>query len=441
MQLIRTLLIAATIVVILSGISIFFGSSRKEKKTSIYFLLATIGASAWTIAISVFLNSSKTSPDFIRVIVACIIGGITLCDVGLLAFLGWNYKGGKAVTFFFTLIGALLTALVAYDPSLFYSSVDLSKEYGQLFVNHNWYYFTLIAYFFLISIAFSGYLMRRIKETTNPGLKTGLKVFYVGLSTGGILALVFDLILITSVPNLIWIGPMATIISIMSFYYSVVKFRTLSIASKWMEIMSYILLVVTAIIIYILAFYIVFTAMFSIPNPSMEVLTLNIVMAIFLLLLMPIMSELTNFMKSSFFTDKIELGYIMKKLDAIDSKTFDPRDTARFLADTLHYESCALILSKHAYATNNAKFTTEEINTLLSLKTVEGQPWIDPKNIPLKNDFHISETIVLKNSKGKEIGALVLGKRISERHLTRRDFIKIEAVANMISALAEESHL
>ncbi len=440
MQLIRMLLIAATIVVTLSGVSIFCGSSRKEKKTSIYFLLAAIGTAIWTIAISIFLNMPSTSPEFAHLIVTCIIGGIALCDIGLLAFLGWNYKGGKAMTFIFTLAGTLLVTLVAYDPSLFYSSIDLSKEYGHLFVNHSWYYFTLIAYFFLISITFSSYLMRRIKETTNPGLKAGLKVFYVGLSIVGILSLVFDLILITALPSLIWIGPIATIISIMSFYYSVVKFRTLSISSKWMEILSYILLVVTAIIIYILAFYIVFPAMFSIPNPSVEILILNVVMAIFLLLLMPIMIELTNFMKASFFSDKIELGYIMKKLDSIDSKTFDPKDTVRFLADTLHYESCALILSKRAYATDNTKFTTEEINTLLGLKPVEGQSWIDPANIPPKEGFHISEIILLRNSKGKEIGALIFGKRISERRLTRKDFIKIEAVANMISAIAEESH-
>ncbi len=440
MQLIRTLLIAATVVVILSGVSIFFGSSKHEKRNAIYFLLAALGASLWTVAITIFLQMPGASSSFVHIIVTCIIGGVTLCDIGLLAYLGWNYKGGKAMTFIFTVVGALLVALLAYDSSLFYNSVNLSGEYTQLFVNHNWYYFTIIAYFFLISIVFSGYLKKRIKETTHPGLKTGLKVFYVGLSVGGILALVFSLILITSCPSLVWIGPMATIISIMSFYYSVVKFRTLSISSKWMEIMSYIILVATAVILYMLAFYIVFTAMFSIPNPSIEILILNIIMAIFLLLLMPAMSELTNFMKASFFSDKIELGYIMKKLDAIDSRTFDPRDTARFLADTLHYESCALILSKHAYATDNTKFTPEEISTILSLKPVESRPWIDPNNIPTKDGFHISEAIILKDSKGKEIGTLIFGKRISEKRLTKRDFIKIEAVANMISAIAEESH-
>ncbi len=437
MQLIRALLIAATVVVILSGISIFFGSHKQEKKSSIYFLISTIGAALWTIAIFIALNMPNASSSFVHITVTCIIGGVTLCDIGLLAFLSWEYKGGKVLTFLFTVFGALLIALLAYDSSLFYSSYDLSQGYVRIFIEHSWYYFAIIAYFFLISITFSSYLLKRIKDTANQSLKTGLKLFYVGLSIGGILALVFDLILITSLPNLIWIGPMATIISMMSFYYSVVKFRTLNISSRWMEIMSYAILIATAAIIYLLAFYIVFTAMFSVPNPSPEILILNGIMAAFLLLLMPALYEFTYFMKASFFSDEIELGYIMKKLDAIDSKHFDPRDTARFLADTLHYENCALILSKHAYATDNTRFTTDEITDILNLRPAENRIWVAESHLPKKDGFHISEIATIKNSKGQEVGRLILGKRISDKALSKKDFAKIEAVTDVISALVE----
>ena len=170
MQLIRTLLIAATIVVILSGISVFFGSPKQEKKTAIFFLLSAIGASIWTIAIAIFMHMPGVSDNFIHAIVTCIITGVTLCDVGLLGFLSWNYKGGKQLTFIFALAGTVLVTLLAVNPNLFYSSVDITKDYSQLFINYSWYYFTLIVYFFLISIVFSGYLKKRIKETTNTVL-------------------------------------------------------------------------------------------------------------------------------------------------------------------------------------------------------------------------------------------------------------------------------
>ena len=407
MQLIRALLIAATAVVLLSGVSIFFGSSKKEKLSAIHFLIATLGASVWTVAICIFLHMPSASPEFVHFIVTCIIGGVTLCDIGLLAYLGWNYKGGKPATLLFTVVGVVLVALLAYDSSLFYDSVDLSKEYTQLFVNHNWYYFTVIAYFFLISATFSSYLQKRIKATTHKGLKTGLKVFYVGLSIGGILALIFNLILITSCPALIWIGPMATIISIMSFYYSVVKFRTLSISTRWMKIMSYIIIITTAIIIYLLVFYVVFSALFGIQTPSTKILILNVVMAVFLLFLTPALSEITNFMRANFFTHKIELGYILKKLEALDRRSFDAKDVSKFLSDTLHYDSCTIVLAR-----KSSRFSSSDYPDA-------------------------SQIISLTAKDGKVLGHLILGRHLDGHALSRLDSVKINAVAGVLSSLLD----
>ena len=440
MQLIRALLVMAVIIVVLSGISIFFGSRKQEKKGSIYFLLAALGAGLWSIAIATSLDMPHASPEIVHVVVTCIIAGVTLCDVGLLAFLGWKYKGGKSLTFVFALFGALLVALLAYDPTLFYSSYNLDQNYIQIFVNYSWYYFALIGYFFLISITFSTFLMKRIKETTNSSLKTGLKVFYAGLSIGGILALVFDLILITSLPNLTWIGPMATIISIMSFYYSVVKFRTLDISTSWMKVMSYAILIATAVIIYMLVFYIVFAAMFRTPNPSIEVLILNSIMAIFLITLMPALLELTDFMKASFLSDKIQLGYITKKLDNISPKDFNPKEIVDFLADTLHYEGCALILSKHTYATDTLRLSTDETEDILKLKPMDGLIWVKDPEMTLKSGSSVSEVASLRNSKGVEIGKIAFGKRINDRAFQKKEFVKVEAVVEMVSILIEESH-
>lgn len=260
MQLIRALLIAAAVVALLVGISIFFGSRKQEKKPAKYLLIATLGSALWTVAIFFALDMPNASADFVHLIMTCTIASIAICDIGLLAFLSYGYKGGKLLTLLFTVGGAILVTLLAYDSSLFYSSYDLSQGYVHFSVDRScWYFYALIVYFFLISITFSSYLLRRIEETKNPGLKTGLKVFLVGLSICGILALVFNLLLLTSMPDLIWIGPMANVISIVSFYYSVAKFGTLNMDSKWMKAMSGVILVGVAVIVYLLAFYLVST--------------------------------------------------------------------------------------------------------------------------------------------------------------------------------------
>lgn len=257
MQLIRALLIAAATVVLLSGFSVFFGSRNQEKTRAKYFLISTIGSALWTIAIFFALDMPNASSDFVHFIITCIIAGVTISDIGLLAFLSHGYRGGRILTLLFIIGGTLLVGLLAYDSSLFYSGYDLSQGYVHIFVDHNWHFFTLIIYFFLISITFTSYLLRRIEETKTPGLKTGLRVFCIGLSICGILALLFDLVLITSLPSLIWIGPIATILSTSSFYYSVFKFHVLDVSSKWMKAMAAVILVGTATMIYLLVFYII----------------------------------------------------------------------------------------------------------------------------------------------------------------------------------------
>lgn len=437
MQLVRILLVAASVVVLLSGLSILFGSPKQEKSSALRFLLAAFGACIWTVAIIIFLHMPNASDLFARIIVTCIIGGVTLCDIGLLAYLGWQYKHGKGATFLFAAVGIVLVALLAYDPSLFYTNIDLSQEYTILYVNHGWFYYALIAYFFSISIVFSGFLQKRIKSTTNKGLKNGLKVFYIGLSIGGILALIFNLILITSNPNLVWIGPMATIISIMSFYYSVVRFRTITLSSKWMEILSSAILITTAVIIYLLAFYAVFSALFGIPNPSIEVLLLNIIMAVLLLLLTPALTELTNFMKANYYLEKIDLGYVEKKLENISKSTFDARDIAKFLADTMHYDNIAIILNEHYYPSDETKLTTEEVERLSNLQAENNEKWIISKK-ELSNEHGISKIGILTNKHGKVIGKIVFGKHLSDQGVSRRDEIKQEEILGILSCMIED---
>lgn len=441
MQLIRIILYAVSAIVLLSGISIFFGSSKREKGDGFRFLIATFGAALWTIAINIFLKMPGASDNFVHIIATLIIASITLCDIGLLAYLGWNYKSGKIFTLIFAVAGIVLIALLAYDSSLFYTSFDNSQDTLHLFVNKGWYYIALIVYFFLISITFSLYLQKKIKKTTNKDLKTGLKIFYVGLTIGGILALIFDLILLTAQPHLVWIGPMATSISILTFYYSTVKYRIVSMSSRWMEIMSYTIVIASTVILYLLAFYLVFNALFSTSNPTIEVIALNLIMAIILLLFVPTVRELTDFMRASYSTNKIALGYITKKLDRIDKSEFDPKDVSKFLAEVLHYSYFAIIIDKKVYSSSDTKFTSEEIDRINHLKLIDHKVWY-PQTELIKDgvaDKSISSVAILTNKSGKPIARAIFGKKLYEQPLSRREQIKQDSVINMLSAIIEES--
>ena len=272
-------------------------------------------------------------------------------------------------------------------------------------------------------------------------LKKGLQVFYIGVSIGGILALVFNLILITSQPQLVWIGPIATLISIMSFYYSVVKFRTISISTKWMEVMSSVILIAMAAIISLLAFYAIFSALFGIPNPSKEILLLNITMAIFLLLLMPTIIETTNFMRANFYIDRIELGYITKKIESIDKNNLDLKDISKFLSDSMHYSYIAFEIGGRIYTTDTSKFTTVEVEHIARAKSHDHDLWIKPNEFDatIAESHNISKIGILTNKNGKEIGKLIFGKRIAEGALSRKDQVKQEAIMGLLSVIIEDN--
>lgn len=439
MQLIKTLLLAVSVLVILAGISVIFGSTKQNKMNGLRFFFATLGAAVWTISIMVFLGLPLDATSVAPVIVTMIIGGITLCDICLLAYLGWQYRYGKAATIFFSLIGVGLILVLQFFPNVFYSEVILSNEINKIIITKGWYYVALIVYFFAISITFSSFLMKRIKATNNKGLKTGLKVFYVGLSIGGILALIFDLVLLSIAPNLIWIGPMATSISILSFYFSVVKFRVLSMTSKWMKVMSYLILIATGIILYILVFYAIFTALFRIPTPSSAVILLNIVMTVILLLLIPAINEGLMLLKTSVNYDKIQLAYIVKKLEKVEGKESNFRDIAKFLADNLHYSYVTMVINDRPYSSTNNKLAAIEIETINRMKPKCGI-WveIDRANAKLAASYDISKIACLIDKDGKQFGKIIFGKKLNKVEYSRIDMVEQEAIINLTGAIIED---
>lgn len=441
MQLIQSVLIAVAVLVILAGLSVFLGATKAEKGSALRFFLATLGAAFWTIAIAAFFALSPTTGEYVHPVVVSIIAGAVFCDVFLLAYFGWSQKGGKLATMLFAVVGIAFIVLLFQHPELFYSSVDLSNEYSHIFVTKGWYYYALIVYFFLISFAFSGYLSKRISDTTNRGARNGLRVFQVGLSIGGILALVFDLILLTDRPDLAWIGPTATSISILTAYYSIVKFRMIPLSLRWIKIMSYLILAATTIIIYILIFYTVFTALFHVASPSIEVIALNLIMAAILLLLLPAISEFMAYMRTAVVLDEVNLAYILKKLERIDKASFDPRDIAGFLADCLHYSYIALIINERIYPSATMKISGHEVAALAKLHPKAGELWVAKgaldKDVAKKCE--ISRVGVLRDEDGKEIGKIVFGKKETRIELSRRDLIKYTTIVEVLATVVEEN--
>lgn len=438
MQLITTLLGAVAILTMLSGVSILFGSRKQNRSNAVWFFLATIGSAVWSSSIALFLGLG--SSDFAPALIVGIIAGITLSDVALLGYSGWKTTSGKILLFVFGILGVSIVGILALRPEVFYSSISINNDCNQIEIVKGWYYVALIVYYTLITLAFSGFLSRTIKKTTNKSMKIGLIVFYVGLSIGGILALVFDLILLSSVPSLIWIGPMAVSVTILTFYYSVVRYKVVGLSSKWMKIMSSIILSIFGIIIYMLVFYAVFTALFKIPNPSPAVLLLNLIMVVILILLLPALRELKMFMKSMIDSENIQFEYIIKKISQIKKEDFSYKELASFIADNLHYSYIIFIVDGRAYSSaNTIRLSADEITKIEKLEKPENGIWqiFNRADVKMFDNYEISRIGALIDKNGKVFGQVVFGKKLTKFELSRKSLIEYETIINFAAMVIE----
>ena len=227
---------------------------------------------------------------------------------------------------------------------------------------------------------------------------------------------------------------MAVSISIITFYYSVVKYRILALSGKWLEVLSYIILIAAGVIVYTLVFYAIFTAFFSVASPSLEILLLNFIMIVVLLCLMPALREISTNLKALFPTRNIDIGYITRKILAIKHNNFDLKELSGFLATQLKLDYFAFLIDGKVYGSKPTFLTSDELAKIAKLKHPTKSIWQDQPSEIKDNSIRIA---TLTDSKGEVFGQAIVGRSNSGHALEHRDFIQIEMVINLSASVIE----
>ena len=298
MQLIAILLITVSVLTFLSGVTIFLGSKKGERIRSAWFFAATIFATLWMVSISLFLIAPPEWSDVAPWHVNWTYINAVFIDIALLGYIVWKQKYGKAITAFFLILGIALIAVFVQNPSLLYTKIVLSPTGNSLVSNIGPYYFTYIAFFCLLVPTVIGSLLYQIFKTKSEKKRGGEVVLLIGFAISGTMSLIFNLILPLWRWDLIWLGPLAISTTIIAFYYSILRYRALNLSSIWLKILSYVVIMASCAILYMVIFSIIFAAMFRGSTPSIEVIVLNFIMILIFLLLMPALNELNGFIRS-----------------------------------------------------------------------------------------------------------------------------------------------
>ena len=298
MQLIAILLITVSVLTFLSGLAVFLGARKGDRVRSAWFFLATIFATIWTDSIALFLIATNNWNGVLNLIVDFTFISAIFIDIALLGYISWYKKYGKGATLTFLVLGLIFAGVFIAKPNLIYTEIIFSSSGNSLVTNLSPFFFTYIAFYFALVPAVMITLLKQIIRAKSKRVRGGDLTLLIGFAFSGTAALIFNLILPLWTWYFIWLGPFAISATILAFYYTILRYRVLELNSRWLKILSYIVLITSAAVLYMIVFYIVFIAMFKGSSPSLEVIILNFIMVLFFLLLMPAMNELTAFVRS-----------------------------------------------------------------------------------------------------------------------------------------------
>lgn len=300
MQLIVILLATVSILTILSGVTVFFGSTKGYKVRALWFLLASIFATVWMLTIAIFLSAKPGSEKAMEWPVKFTFISALLLDVCFLAYASWRQKFGRINTCVFMVYSVILSTIIAIQPDLLYNNIILLPSGNIVTMNMGPMYIAYIVFFTTIVPAIiTAFLRHYFASRKKKEKTTGDIIIISSFNISSVLTLAFNLILpLFGRWDLIWVGPLALSATIIAFYYITLCYSEFTLTSIWLKLFSYIVIITSLAIIYMLIFALIFAAMFRGATPSTEVIILNFVMVMIMLILMPAISNITTFIRA-----------------------------------------------------------------------------------------------------------------------------------------------
>lgn len=445
MSLISILLVVTAVLTVSSGLLSVLGSSRVDRGRSVWLLVSNIGAVIWALSIAAYLALPVGGADIAPTVILGIYTGAMVMSTALLGHMSWKYVWGKIATIFFIVWAVVLAWLIINDSSILYTGYTLSYSGNTVELINGWFYWTYVVFFVLNISAFLAATYYHAKHISSKKVRNGDYILLGGLTISGILSATFDLLLpIMGRYDLIWVGPLSVSISMLAYFYGILRYRIISVSTRWLRVMAYVVVMTTGAAIYMLIFYIIFTALFKIPNPSTAVLVLNFIMIVIVLLLIPVINEVTASIRSLISVGQVDLAYVIKKLNRIATKNVDLRDLAAFLADHLHFAYIGFIVNGRLYGSKALAMSADEISQITKLRQTTNGVWQEPnKNVQkVLDELDLKAVAELRNAKGKAFGQLIVGKPLGKSSFERRDLIQLEMIINLVATVIDsEKHI
>ena len=439
MQLINFVLIIGLIVMFLSGLCMFIGSRKKERKFTKFYLLASIFGSIYTLSVIIFMNLSPRDNGLVPILGLGIFLAPVLTDIFILAYVLHPYKIFQKISIILSTIYFLfISFILIFDTSDFYSGFTLSTDGNSFNIVPGPVYLSFIIFFCLTSLLLILGILLRTKTLKSLSLRHGIILLAIFGAILRFLQIIFGSVVLTNHFGLIWLSPIALMLMAIFDYYAVLRYNVIRISSKSLKILSYVIIIATAGVAYMLIFFTIITFLFKIRGLSTEIYILTFIMVTILLLILPIMSEVLHFIRSLILKDQIYLGYILKKLNKMSGHA-DADELAEFLALNLHFSYIGILIGKKVHGSKLEDFSDFEIKEINKLAEPERGVWqdIDSGTQIILDNHKIKAVAAMFDAKGNVFGQVLVGTPIGKDGFDKRDLIQLETIVNIISALID----
>lgn len=445
MSLVSILTYVTAILAFLAGLCSLIGSPKNDRSRMAWFFGSTVAAAIWGISIALFRSlTPETEATWLVPISAGIYLGGAMLGVTVLGFGAWKYVWGKILTIISIVFYAVLMALVLQDHSIFFTGHTIGVEGNALYINNGLAYWLYVAFLLIDNLLAWAAILIHAKHARQKKVRYSDYVMLAGFGISGAISCIFDAILPIFDYSLIWVGPVGVGLVILAIYYAMLRYRTIPVNSRWLKIMSMIVLVCAGVMAYMMIFYLIFTALFKIPNPSTSILVLNFIMIVIVLLLMPVLNEISAQVRSMISVGQVDMAYVIKKLNRLASRNIDLRELAGFLADHLHFDYIGFIINGRLYGSKSLSITSAELLQITHLKQTAHGVWQEPNKTVQKtfDSLGLKAVAELRNAKGKTFGQLVVGKPLGKTSFERRDLIQLEMIINLVATVIDsEKHI
>ena len=441
MQLIAILLITVSILALLSGVAVLLGTSKGSRAHGLSFLITTIGVFGWSLSMAVFLSLKDTATDFAIFPIFGIYLFTLVMDLFVLIYTGWKIKWSWIPIIVSVIASVFLAGALIYNPHLLYDSFTLSANGNSVAIRFDWYYIAYIALMLFEGANVILLVLSRIKHTNSHNIKRGWKSFLICLAIGWAAAGIFDLYLPLYRYDLIWIGPLFIALDFVIHYYAIIKYRLLDLASSWLRLLSHIIVMSLAAIIYLTLFFIIFMAMFKVPSPSAPVIALVVIMIAIVLTLMPALNEISNYFRSLSSVKDIDLVYFVKKIQQMSKNYINYHELAGFLSDHLHFQYVGLIIDKKLYGSKQSKISSAEVKHISNYRTPIRGIWlaVDDATRDELRKCGIEAVAILRDAEGVVVGKILFGRPIGNISFRNRDISSLETALSLTaSAISSE---